>query len=96
MQARGGDGRDIDPDDNNHSIEVNSDQLHSIVDRIERLESERRELLGDIKEIKQEAKDAGYLIPVINLIIRERRKDREKLDEFLTSADAYRRALEDY
>lgn len=103
MKARGGDGRELDADDNDPftdddappNLNINSDQLRSIVDRIESLESERATIAADIKEIKKEAKDAGFLIPVINFIIKERKQDPDDVSEFNTIKDTYRRALEE-
>lgn len=99
MQARGGDGREISGDDNDpfdtRTAGVDAAALRSFVQRIERVDDERRELGEDIKAIKAEAKRQGILIPVLALILRERRKDRQKLEELNANADLYRRALEE-
>jgi uncharacterized protein (UPF0335 family) len=105
MQARGGDGRTLPNDDNDPFTDddkpsprvagVDADELRSYVERIERIDGERRELGEDIKEIKAEAKRNGILIPVLTLILRERRKDRRVIEELHAVADVYRRALED-
>ncbi len=42
---------------------IAADRLRSIVERIERLEEERKALAGDIKDIYSEAKSAGFQPP---------------------------------
>ena len=105
MQARGGDGRPL-PDDDNFDDELDeaspspipaeaTKALRRFIERIETLDTERRSISEEINEIKKEAKGAGFLIPVINFILRERRKDREDVEEFNATADLYRSALEE-
>lgn len=72
---------------------IAEDRLRSIVERIERLEEERKERAGDIKDIYAEAKSAGFDCPVIRALIRERRKEPAEVEEQQTLLDLYRRAL---
>ena len=60
---------------------------------MERLEEEKRALGADIKEVYAEAKGQGFDPGVMRQIIKERRMDKNDLDEFETVADLYRRAL---
>ena len=69
-------------------------QLKSLVERIERLEEEKKALAGDIKDIFQEAKSAGFDIKVLRQVIRLRKMDQAALQEQDTLLDLYRRALE--
>jgi uncharacterized protein (UPF0335 family) len=72
---------------------IAADRLRSIVDRIERLEEERKALSGDIKDIYAEAKSAGFDIKVLRALIRIRKQEPAEVDEQETLLDVYRRAL---
>ncbi len=72
---------------------VAADRLRSIVDRIERLEEERRALSSDIKDIYAEAKSAGFDVKVLRQLITIRRKQASEVEEQETLLDVYRRAL---
>jgi uncharacterized protein (UPF0335 family) len=72
---------------------VSAERLRSLVERIERLEEERRALGGDIKDIYAEAKSAGFDVKVIRQLIRIRRQDTNEVQEQETLLDVYRRAL---
>ena len=69
------------------------DRLRRIVERIERLEEERKGLANDIKDIYAEAKSAGFDVPVIRRIIRARKQEPAEVEEQETLFDVYRRAL---
>ncbi len=72
---------------------IAADRLRSIVERIERLEEERKALAGDIKDIYAEAKSAGFDVKVIRQIISLRKKEPAEVEEQETLLDLYRRAL---
>ena len=72
---------------------IAADRLRSIVERIERLEEEKRALSGDIKDIYAEAKSAGFDAKVIRQLISIRRKEPAEVEEQETLLDVYRRAL---
>jgi len=72
---------------------VAEDRLRSIVERIERLEEERKAIGGDIKDIYAEAKSAGFDVKVLRQLIRERRDEPAAVEERETLLDLYRRAL---
>lgn len=72
---------------------IAADRLRSIVERIERLEEERKALGSDIKDIYQEAKSAGFEPKVVRQIISIRRKEPAEVEEQETLLDLYRRAL---
>lgn len=68
-------------------------QLKSIIERVERLEEERKGLGGDIREIYAEAKGNGFDPRILRQIIRLRRMaeaDRREQEELL---DTYKSAL---
>jgi uncharacterized protein (UPF0335 family) len=72
---------------------VAADRLRSIVERIERLEEERKALSGDIKDVYAEAKSAGFDVKVLRALIRIRKQEPAELEEIETLLDVYRRAL---
>lgn len=51
---------------------IAGERLRSFVERIERLEEEKRALAGDIKEVYAEAKGTGFDVKVLRQLIRER------------------------
>ena len=69
------------------------ERLKSFIERIERLEEERRVLSGDIKEVYAEAKGTGFEPKIMRQIIKIRRKDKEEVDEEESLLDLYKRAL---
>ena len=69
------------------------DRLRSLIERIERLEEERKALGNDIKDIFGEAKSAGFDVKVLRTIIRLRKQEPAELEEQETLLDVYRRAL---
>jgi uncharacterized protein (UPF0335 family) len=72
---------------------IAADRLRSIIDRIERLEEEKKALSNDIKDIYSEAKSAGFEIKVIRQIISIRKQEPADVEEHETLLDLYRRAL---
>ena len=69
------------------------DRLRSLVERIERLEEERKALSSDIKDIFAEAKSAGFDVKVLRQLIRVRKLEAAEVEEQETMLDIYRRAL---
>ena len=73
---------------------IAADQLKSIVERIERLEEEKKALADDIKrEVYAEAKGNGFDTKILRKVISLRKRDRAELDEEETMLDVYLRAL---
>jgi uncharacterized protein (UPF0335 family) len=72
---------------------VAGERLRSIVDRIERLEEERKALGSDIKDIYGEAKSAGFDVKVLRQLIRIRKQEPAEIEEQETLLDVYRRAI---
>ena len=69
------------------------ERLKSFIERIERLEEEKRVLSGDIKEVYAEAKGTGFEPKIMRQIIKLRRMDKEEVDEEESLLDLYKRAL---
>ena len=72
---------------------IAADRLRSLVERIERLEEERKALANDIKDIYAEAKSAGFDVKVLRQIIRLRKQEPAEIEEQETLLDLYKRAL---
>lgn len=72
---------------------IAADRLRSIIERVERLEEERKALAGDIKDVFTEAKSASFDVKVVRQIIRIRKQEPAEVEEQETLLDVYRRAL---
>jgi uncharacterized protein (UPF0335 family) len=72
---------------------IAADRLRSLIERIERLEEERKSLGSDIKDIYAEAKSAGFDPKVMRAVIRIRKQEPAEVEEQETLLDVYRRAL---
>ena len=79
-----------------HNSAVNQDtakRLLSIIERIERLEEEKKALASDVKDIFTEAKSAGFNVPTIRAIIKHRAEDAAKRAEREALLETYLAAL---
>ena len=72
---------------------IAGDRLRSFIERIERLEEERKALSNDIKEVYAEAKGTGFDTKIMRQVIRLRKMDKDDLDEQEALIDIYKRAL---
>ena len=72
---------------------VTGDRLRTIIERIERLEEEKKALADDIREVYSEAKGAGFDVKVLRQIIRLRKMDTGDRNEMEEVLDVYKRAL---
>ena len=72
---------------------IAADRLRSIIERVERLEEEKKALSSDIKDIMAEAKSAGFDVKVIRAVLRIRKQEPAEVEEQETLLDLYRRAL---
>ena len=72
---------------------VAQDQLRAFVERIERLEEEKRAIADDIKEVYAESKGNGFDTKVLRQVIRIRRQDRAERLEQEAILDLYLAAL---
>jgi uncharacterized protein (UPF0335 family) len=75
------------------SVEVNGGHLRAFIERIERLEEEKRTIADDIKEVYAEAKGNGFDVKIMRKVISLRRMDRDKRIEEETVLDLYLQAL---
>lgn len=68
-------------------------RLLSIIERIERLEEDRKALGEDVKDIYKEAKSAGFDAPTIRMLIKHRAEDAAKREEREALLETYLAAL---
>jgi uncharacterized protein (UPF0335 family) len=74
--------------------DIPGDQLRTIVERIERIDEEIKELNEGKREILAEAKSNGFDVKVLREVIRVRKKDKQERDEQETLLDLYMHAIE--
>ncbi|RJF82284.1 DUF2312 domain-containing protein [Azospirillum cavernae] len=72
---------------------IAADRLKSFVERIERLEEEKKGLQEDVKEVYAEAKGTGFDTKIIRQIIRLRKMDKADRQEQEALLDLYKEAL---
>ena len=74
-------------------MNISQEQLTSLIQRIERLEEEKRNVSDDIKGVYQEAKSQGFDPKIIRQIIKLRAKDASEIEEEEYLLDVYKKAL---
>ena len=72
---------------------VAAGQLRAFIERIERLEEEKKTIADDIKEVYAEAKGTGFDTKAVRTIIRLRKKDQAERQEEEAIIDLYKAAL---
>ena len=73
--------------------EIAGDQLRTIVERIEQVEEEIKELNEAKREIFAEAKSNGFDVKIVRQVIRVRKEDEKKRDEADMLLDTYLQAI---
>jgi len=76
-----------------HDTGVPADELRQFVERIERLEEEKRDLADDVRDIYAEAKGRGFDVAAIRAIVRLRAKEPHEREEEEAILDLYKAAL---
>ena len=69
------------------------DQLKAIIERIERLEEEKKTISDDIRDVYAEAKGNGFDVKALRTIVRLRKMDADERKEQETILDTYLVAL---
>ena len=69
------------------------DQLKSIIERIERLEEEKKAISDDIRDVFAEAKGNGYDVTALRTVIRLRKQDKHERAEQEAILETYLHAL---
>lgn len=68
-------------------------QLKAIIERIEKLEEEKKAISDDIKDVYGEAKGNGFDVKALRTIIRMRKQDADERQEQETILETYMQAL---
>ncbi|MDW6021734.1 DUF2312 domain-containing protein [Mesorhizobium sp. BAC0120] len=72
---------------------VAAGQLRAFIERIERLEEEKKTIADDIKDVYAEAKGTGFDTKAVRTIIRLRKQDQAERQEAEAILDLYKAAL---
>ena len=72
---------------------IDSTRLNSLIERIERLEEEKKGLASDIRDIYAEAKGVGFDVKIMKAIIKLRKMNQADRDEQEFLLETYRKAL---
>lgn len=72
---------------------IAKDQLKSIIERVERLEEDKRAISDDIKDVYSEAKGNGFDAKALRRIVALRKQDPDKRAEQDAILDTYMHAL---
>jgi uncharacterized protein (UPF0335 family) len=72
---------------------IAADRLKSLIERIERLEEEKKAIAADIRDIFAEAKGTGFDTKVMRQVLKLRRMEAADREEQETLLDLYLRAL---
>jgi uncharacterized protein (UPF0335 family) len=72
---------------------IAADQLRLFIERIERLEEEKRGMADDIKDVYAELKSTGYDVKTVRKIVALRRLEKHARDEADALLETYRDAL---
>jgi uncharacterized protein (UPF0335 family) len=72
---------------------IAKDQLKAFVERIERLEEEKKVIADDIKDVYAEAKANGYDTKALRAVVRLRKQDTEERKEQEAILETYLQAL---
>jgi hypothetical protein len=70
-----------------------SKDVISIIERIERLEEEKKQIASDISDIYKESKGRGYDATALKEIVKIRREDPSKRESRESMVDVYMRAI---
>lgn len=73
--------------------EATDDRLRLLIERIERLEEEKKGIADDIRDVYAEAKAVGYDPKIMRQIVRLRKMKPDDRSEMETILDVYKNAL---
>lgn len=74
-------------------MDVNAKHLLALIERIEKLEEEKKAIADDIKDVYAEAKGVGYDTKVMRKIVSLRKQDKDKRREEEEILDLYLASL---
>ena len=80
---------DADREVRDRTEKVTADRLRSFIERIERLNDEKKDIADQIKEVFAELKGEGFDAPAVRAIVKRRKQDADKLAEHEAVLDLY-------
>jgi uncharacterized protein (UPF0335 family) len=80
-------------DEQGPSTSFARDQLKAIIERVERLEEEKKAISDDIKDVFAEAKANGFDVKALRTIVRLRKQDADERAEHEAILETYMHAL---
>ncbi|MBB4100154.1 DUF2312 domain-containing protein [Sphingomonas sp. Sphisp140] len=75
------------------SDSISAEQLRLFIERIERLEEEKKGIADDIKDVYAEAKSTGFDVKTMRNIVRLRKMEKHHRDEAEMLLETYKQAL---
>ncbi|WP_066723513.1 DUF2312 domain-containing protein [Sphingomonas pituitosa] len=75
------------------SDNISAEQLRLLIERIERLEEEKKGISDDIKDVYGEAKSTGFDVKTIRTIVRLRKMEKHHREEAEMLLETYKQAL---
>ncbi len=72
---------------------VAAEQLRLFIERIERLEEEKKGIADDIRDVYAEAKSNGFDVKTMRSIVRLRKMEKNARDEAEALLETYKAAL---
>ena len=78
---------------NDATYKVTANELRAFVERIERLEAEKKDISEQQKEVMDEAKGRGYDTKILRKIVALRKRDKDDIAEEEAVLEMYKEAL---
>jgi len=79
--------------DDQSAIHFGKDQLKAFIERVERLEEEKKTIADDIRDVYAEAKGSGFDVKALRTIVRLRKQDADERKEQEAILETYMHAL---
>jgi uncharacterized protein (UPF0335 family) len=80
-------------EDEQPAAKFGKDQLKAFIERVERLEEEKKTISDDIKDVYAEAKGSGFDVKALRAIVRLRKQDADERREQEAILETYMHAL---
>ena len=77
------------------TVGLAGDRILSLIERIEHIEEELKQLNEDKRDIFTEAKGEGFDVKILKEILKLRKQDKEERDEHESLLDLYMRAMDE-
>lgn len=75
------------------SDSISAEQLRLLIERVERLEEEKKGINDDIKDVYAEGKSTGFDVKTMREIVRLRKMEKHHRDEAEMMLETYKQAL---